>query len=484
MVQNEVTPEVCTGAGLSNRSRTVLRICRIGLLVFFLVLGIVSVRKGWYEPPEPGQSPDAARRRKHRGTDFTAYYSAGELARQGRDVYDWPSSSTPFRPYIYPPFFAILPMALLSLLPHNAALAVFYVLNVVLLLLSVWLLRKLLWPPGEGGPGIWRAPETAVLIGMFLCLRFLDSNLKLGNANIIILFLCVLGLYALRAQKGVWGGLAVAYATAVKATPGLFGLYFFWTRRGWAMLGGALGLVLFLLVIPSGVLGWSQNLAALDRFAAEAGLKFSTPEETGGEEGAEDPVGGEGDEGTRAIGVSLRGTFLKLFSPTVSMHHRAIDDTRSVNILNLPPQTTARIATALALVLLGLTVWLTAGRAAQADALTLALSWSLVTMTMLLISPLTRKAHCVVALLPVIVLMAALQQERLTGLARKAAWMALAGLPVATLLTAEGVIGERGSEYLHAIGVITWAMLLLYAAVALALRQIVSRTVAARAPSS
>jgi len=456
--------------GLSRRERTVLRACWVAVSIFFVILGIVSVRKGWYEPPDPGQTPQQARRRKHRGTDFTAYYSAGELARKGRDIYDWPSSSTPFRPYIYPPLFAIVPMALLSLLPHNAALGVFYVLNVGLLFASTRLLRKMLWPPGgeAQGAGLWRLPDVGIFIALALCMRFLDSNLKLGNANIVILFSVTLGLYGLHCGKGVWAGLAVAYATAVKATPGLFGIYLLWTRRGWAMVGGAVGLLVFLILVPGGVLGWSQNIGALQKFAGEAGVKFASPKQGSADDKSED---GEGDEGPRAVGISLRGTMLKLFSQTVSMHHRAEDDTRSVNVLNLAPETTTRLATLLSLVLLGVTIWLTAGEGARTDAMNLVLSWGLVAVTMLLISPMTRKAHCVVLLIPAMALIAALQQDRLVGFARKAAWVALIFLPAATLVTGEGLVGERASEYLHAIGTSTWAMLVLFVATAVCLRQ-------------
>ena len=45
-----------------------------------------------------------------------------------------------------PPMFAGFPMAPLSLLPHNAALAVFYALNVAMLLAAFWMLRSKLWP--------------------------------------------------------------------------------------------------------------------------------------------------------------------------------------------------------------------------------------------------------------------------------------------------------------------------------------------------
>jgi hypothetical protein len=434
-------------------------------LLFLVVFGAVCVRKGWYEPPQPGE----ARKRKNRGTDFTAYYSAGELARTGRDIYDWRSSSTPYRPYIYPPTFAILPMAPLTLLPHNAALAVFYLLNVGCLIGSAWLLRKILWPPGtEMGVGFWQLPEVGLLIAVLLCGRFLDSNLKLGNANLFILFFTTLGLYGLHGGRGAVGGLAIAYATAVKATPGLFGLYFLWSRRGWAMVGGAVGLALFLLVVPTAVLGWPQTVASLNGFAEKAGAQFAAPASSKTSDAASADED-EGEEGPRAIGVSLRGSLLKLLSPTVSMHHREADDVRSVNVLELAPESVSRAVTILSWIILGVTVWLTAGSWARTNPMGLALSWGLVTLTMLLISPLTRKAHCVLILIPVAVLITLLQQNRLAGFVRRIAWGTLVMLPVATLLTAEGLAGERAAEFFHAIGTSTWAMVALYVATAAAL---------------
>jgi hypothetical protein len=76
-----------------------------------------------------------------------------------------------------------------------------------------------------------------------------------------------------------------------------------------------------------------------------------------------------------------------------------------------------------------------------------------------------------VLLIPVIALIALLQQDRLAGHTKKVAWIALVLLPIATLFTGEGLLSERASEYLHAIGTSTWAMVVLYVATAMALWQ-------------
>jgi len=454
--------------------------------LFFSGFGVRCVKHGWYEPPDPAKSEEENRKRDCRGSDFTAYYSAGELVLKGKDLYAWTESSTPFRPFIYPPMFALFPMAPLAVLPHNAALIAFYVLNVGLLFVSLWLLRGMLWPaagPADGtvpaarggiaGPdwGFLGRPDVGLLLALLICWRFFDSNFVLGNANVIILFLIVLGLWALHREHGGWSGLAVALAASFKMTPGLLGLYFLWTRRGWALLGGALGLLLFLLVIPGATLGWSYNWKALESFAGQARGKLEAPAKSD-EQAADD----ESDaEGTRAYGISLRGTLLKLLSPTISLPHREATEKRSINVVDLNPATTTRLADGAALLLLAATVWLTWPRAANRPGVPVALAWGLVVIAMLLISPHTRKAHGTILLLPAAALIAALQLRLLAGGARRLAWCALLVLGAATILTSKGVIGRRASEVSHAAGAATWAMAFLYIAVGVALWQISRR---------
>ncbi|MCK6470637.1 MAG: DUF2029 domain-containing protein [Planctomycetes bacterium] len=443
--------------------------------------GVRCVRHGWYEPPEAGDP--AKHTRKDRGTDFTAYYSAGELARQGRNIYDFRESSTPFRPYIYPPMFAIFPMLPLALLPHNLALAVFYVLNAGLLVLTCVLLMRLFWPRGAADGGFWRSPEAGLLVALLVCGRFLDENLKLGQANLIILFLVALGLYLLARARPLSGGLAVALATVYKLTPGLFGLYLLWSRRGWAMVGGALGLALFLGAIPSAVLGVHENAAYLQAFAEKHTRRMApaSDEEDDDDEtvAKDDParaneiVIGWGDAARnrrdRGEGVSFTGTFKKL-----AVEARTKDDPPLAEAQAQERAEKARIAKlaayAASALLLALTVVLTWPRWAGTGALPAALSWGLVAVTALLIAPLTRKAHLATVLIPTFALAALLLRSNLGGpRARKAAWAGLLALGATATLTSQGVIGDAAATWCSEHGALTWAMLAFYAATAVAL---------------
>ena len=71
----------------------------VALAVFFTFYGVDVVRHSIYKDPKPNETVEEAKKRPH-GSDFTAYYSAGELARKGENIYDYRASSTPVRPYI------------------------------------------------------------------------------------------------------------------------------------------------------------------------------------------------------------------------------------------------------------------------------------------------------------------------------------------------------------------------------------------------
>ena len=466
------------------------------VLIFLGVYGIGVCKHSAYNP------------KTQKGTDFTAFYSAGEQILHGKNLYEYLESSVPFRPYIYPPMFAVFPMTPLALLPHDAAATVFFIINLLLLGGGLWLVWKVLAPPllgagtGEGEDlsrlSFFRRREFGCFVALAVCWRFVNNNLRNGQANLYIFFCLALALYFLvkRAQapapdsaieitaqlpipnprhREILGGILVALATTFKLTPGLFGVYFFWTFRRWAMVGGALGLALFLFVIPSAVLGVHENWRCLhswsDHFRNMAVADEETPlPETeiliGRPKKAPAPA-----NLPRADGISLRGTLLKLLSPTEAIDPGESGGPHNVNVVNLDLKQAQTVANAFALLLLLVTVALTVPRWTRDGAMPLALSWSLTTIAMALIAPLTRAAHLVVLLIPVSVLIALLQQNRVNGSAKALAWLSLATLALAGPLTSQAIIGDRANQLVQAYGETTWSMLLMYIALAAALRQ-------------
>ncbi len=473
---------------VSDPYRIHFRVLAVVLVAFFTNYGVDVVRHSIYKDPKPNETLEEAKKRPH-GSDFTAYYSAGELARKGENIYDYRASSTPVRPYIYPAMFAVFPMAPLSLFSHNTAVAVFFVLNLVLLAAGLWLVWKVLVPPTSGTESIWRRPELGCLFAVAVCWQYLHSNLRGGNANLYCFFCLALALYLFTdiakppevsaTARRSWlreffSGIVVALATTFKLTPGLFGVYFFWTFRRWAMLGGAVGLALFLLFVPALLLGFSKNWTALKVFTEHARDKAmadedDTPQEIliGRPKKAANP-----DELPRAVGISFRGTLMKMLSETEALTRDDLEGDRSVNIMNLEPKQAQTAADILALVLLLATVVLTFPAWTRAGALPIALSWSLTTTAMVLVAPLTRMAHLVVLLIPVSVLIVLLQQSRLRGAAKTLAWAALFLLGCGGGLTSKAIWGSKLSQTIQALGLTTWSTLLLFIALAVALWQL------------
>ncbi len=459
-------------------------LCLLGWTLLALLLGFElysSISNGWWYPDKPTKS----------GTDFTAFYSAGELARLGGNIYDYTHSSTPRRPYIYPPLFAIFPMAPLSLLPHNAALAVFSLLNLLMLLVTLWLLRKVLWPQAPPQTGIttsmigswsewrnwplWQRPNTGLILATLVVIRFFHSNQRLGNANMYILLLLSLALFLLVRSRGFLAGAAIALATTFKLTPGLLGLYLLWSRQGCAMLGGAVGLVFCLVLIPGSILGFSQNWTLLSAFKDHVGGKLAATEEAETADANGIIVGWSNalpSHQPEPTGVSLRAAMQRLLSPSVAFPRRPASEDRTFNLLNLSYQQASHVADGLGILLLLITVLLTFPRWASAERDPLMLSLGLATTTMVLISPLTRIAHLVVLLLPVCALIALLQQNQLSGHARRWAWAGILFVGLEGMVFSANLVGQKASEIEQAVGIPTLSILALYVAQAVALRSL------------
>lgn len=443
------------------------------LFAFAVAYGFQCVKNGRMSAPPKVAS--AASKKEKLGNDFTAFYSAGEQARLGRNIYDWQSTSMPHRPFEYPPLFAIFPMMLLSYFSYNTALALFYAINAVLLAASFLMLRRLLWPSGIP-PAAWQWPLVGIWAALVLSWRFIHSNTNESNANLYMLFLLTLAFFCNEylnskssetPRAGVLCGIWVAMATAIKLTPGLFGVYFLWSRRGWSMVGGALGLIFFLLIVPGIFLGWSTNLKYLDAYKFFA-LGKTTGTETGESAENSDPeriiigrprqLDPNESNSAQGVGVSLRGVLISLLTPSPALR-KSGDRPRTVNIATLDLKAVGRIANILSLIVLLTTIALTFSASSRLGTQTAALSWSLVIITMTLISPLTRIAHLVVLAFPIATLVALIQQQMLKGTAKVLVPTAL------VLLIASSATGE----YLHAIGFTTFALLVLYAAVAVTL---------------
>ena len=173
---------------------------------------------------------DAAR--MHGGKDYASYHYAAVAAREGGDPYDTPALARrarvdgrvlPLNPYFYPPPF----LCLVAWSPYtslDAAYRIWFWISEVAAVFALGAAVALTRPLGP------QAPAVAVL-AMALCSAFAD-NLRMGQANLVVLAVTLAGLWAARTGRvGIGAGALLGVACLWKMSPALFVLHWLVQRR-------------------------------------------------------------------------------------------------------------------------------------------------------------------------------------------------------------------------------------------------------------
>ncbi len=189
-------------------------------------------------------------------TDLPVYLAAARELTQGRD----PLGVTSRRgwPYVYPPTLAALLTPLLPL-PQRAAAAVWFVVSLAAFAAGCLALRRALGRRGPFEPLADGAPLLLVLLPT-------ASALLRGQVGPLLLGLAGGAALCLARRRDLTAGLLLALAAAIKLTPALALLGLVFARRWRVALGGALGLLLWLVLVPLPFLGPSGARAALAHF--------------------------------------------------------------------------------------------------------------------------------------------------------------------------------------------------------------------------
>jgi hypothetical protein len=179
--------------------------------------------------------------------------------------------------YPNPPIMAVVLKPFADLPPFVGAMTWFYAKVLMAVLAAVWVFRlvgrgdketrrqgdKEIGRVTPSGPDLRISPspmkDAAKALAILLSLSPLLGDLSHNNVNIFILFLVAACLEAYRRGWDVASGLVLALAIACKVTPLMFVAYFAW-KRSWRVLAGcAVGLVLWLAVVPGTAYGWQRN---------------------------------------------------------------------------------------------------------------------------------------------------------------------------------------------------------------------------------
>ncbi len=292
---------------------------------------------------------------------------------------------------------------------------------------------------------------------LLLSLRPILGDLHHGNINLLILFLIVTMFQAWRQGHDVLAGLLLGLAISYKVTPALFMPYFVY-KRSWRTVGSTfLGLMLFLLVVPSLIVGPRFNFDCLSMWWHRMLTPFLV-------EGATSPL---------EINQSMVGVLTRLLTeipPGTNRYDLHLD----VNVVSWPPQVVSYLVKCITLALVGLLAFFCRTRAQDRRDPRYLGEIALVVLTMLFVSERSWKHHFVTLLLPYTFLVWDLYFPATKPRSRLAigGMLLLSFLFMATTSTELGGLfaDGRGHEIAQGYGMFLWAAVVLYVAVAWRLR--------------
>lgn len=393
--------------------------------VAVIVLGIAALVSGLYFARKSGTNPEVY------GNDFSVYYHAAREVIAGRDPYQ--HSLGDWTPYIYPPLLAEL-IAPLALLPLPVAAYLWFLINAASIVAAAGMSASLADDKrGRGAPEqhvsestAWRAALAACAV--VLVLRFVLDTFNLGQVNAVVAALAVAHVYLYARDRKALSAVALVIAVSIKLTPALLLLYHIAKLRlKFAVAcAGLLVAVTAMSFLPFG----SRVPDALQVFWSRT---------VKNEQGYDFAYSGN---------QSLRGAIARLIDDANGASPRNEGGSRK-------PADPATLL--ISIVLLGLAVF-AAVRARNELAAAAPFFCCLV-----LLSPLSWKAHYVILILPVAYLLC---RARAPGKARQLIAATLVAAFVLFNLTSPHVIGLAAAEWVDAHSLVFAGALLIFIACA------------------
>ena len=221
--------------------------------VLVVVLAVVAISSG-----------KQLRRVNTRG-DVEVYIHAARLIMAGEDLYAVPEPRGR-QPYLYLPLFAFLAIPL-ALVPIQVAIVAWCLLSVALAWWIVVAFHRAI--SGQPFSALSRRARWIVgFLSILLTLRALLYHFDLGQANIAVMAVAVLGLVWVAGGRSLLGGVAIGVASVLKVI--VLPLWIPFLVQGRLRVAAGIGAgVLAGLLVPALFLGFDLNLAYLRYWITE-----------------------------------------------------------------------------------------------------------------------------------------------------------------------------------------------------------------------
>jgi alpha-1,2-mannosyltransferase len=343
----------------------------------------------------------------------------------------------------------IMPISLypLMVLPTVTGAMCWFALKVALTTATLVMLFKVVHPPGTIFPRLFRS------LVLLLSLRPILGDLHHGNNNLVILFLVVATYYAWRRGYDITAGLLLGLATSYKVTPALFFVYFAYKQSWRTVAWGMLGMGIFLIIIPSAVIGTEFNGECLGWWWSRMVTPFVV-------KGAASP---------QEINQSFAGVLMRLFT-YVSPGSGRYDTHLDLHLTALPPWMVGYLIKGVALTLVGLLAFLCRTKTTDRSDPRLLGEIALVVLTMLFVSERSWKHHYVTVVIPYTYLVGEFFSSRVGPRSRMllvGSWALSFVLMLATSTEVGGIFYDgQGHEIAQGYGAFLWAGVVLYTMVA------------------
>jgi hypothetical protein len=185
--------------------------------------------------------------------DYPLWFWAGQQVLQGKDLY--PGDPGAYFEFIYPP----LPAILLAI-PGALGKIPLYLCLSFLNAAAWWMTSQL--SNAMTGSGRIPGPWVAALPG-FVTVTFVFDMFDLGQPNLVLLAMMLLGFWWLQNGRPWAAGSMFALAAAIKVFPVAVLPWLLWRRR-WAAAASMVAFVgVFLFLVPAPVRGFERNVSEL-----------------------------------------------------------------------------------------------------------------------------------------------------------------------------------------------------------------------------
>jgi hypothetical protein len=177
--------------------------------------------------------------------DYSLWYQVGVVVRQGMDIYPDPATGRLF-PFMYPPSAAAV-LGFVSLLGKHGTTLVLVLAHSAAWIGAIMLSVRLATGDRRG---VAQQPLPLFVAPSLCIIALIHNTYMLGQPNLALLTLLLAAFACLRQGRDVPAGLLVATAAAIKAFPVLALGYFVYRRRWRATASTLFALFVWLLIVP------------------------------------------------------------------------------------------------------------------------------------------------------------------------------------------------------------------------------------------